>query len=60
MTEIYTIVKEWVNELRDGIAWLIVWKTGRSWNTQVVQLPAADLYLSQILAIKGFWQKQLS
>ncbi len=36
MTEIYTIVKEWVNELRDGIAWLIVWKTGRSWNTQVV------------------------
>ena len=38
MAAINTIAKEWADELRDGIAWLIVWKTGRSWNAQAVWL----------------------
>ena len=38
MAAINTIAKEWANEIRDGIAWVIVWKTGRSWNAQAVWL----------------------
>ena len=38
MAALNTIVKEWADELREGIAWLIVWKTGRSWNAQAVWL----------------------
>ena len=38
MAAINTIAKEWADEVRDGIAWLIVWKTGRSWNAQAVWL----------------------
>lgn len=38
MAALNTIAKEWADELRDGIAWLIVWKTGRSWNAQAVWL----------------------
>jgi len=40
MAALTTIAKEWENELRDGIAWVIVWKTGRSWNAQAVWLDA--------------------
>ena len=40
MAALTTIAKEWANELRDGIAWVIVWKTGRSWNAQAVWLDA--------------------
>lgn len=38
MAAINTIAKEWADELRDGIAWVIVWKTGRSWNATAVWL----------------------
>nr|WP_300821617.1 hypothetical protein [uncultured Acetatifactor sp.] len=38
MAAINTIAKEWAGELRDGIAWVIVWKTGRSWNATAVWL----------------------
>ena len=38
MAEINIIAKDWADELRGGIAWLIVWKTGRSWNIQAVWL----------------------
>ena len=38
MAAINTIAREWADELRDGIAWVIVWKTGRSWNAQAVWL----------------------
>ena len=40
MAALTTIAKEWANELKDGIAWVIVWKTGRSWNAQAVWLDA--------------------
>lgn len=32
MAALNTIAKEWADEIRDGIAWVIIWKTGRSWN----------------------------
>ena len=38
MAAINTIAKDWADELRDGIAWVIVWKTGRSWNATAVWL----------------------
>lgn len=38
MASINTIAKEYADELRDGIAWVIVWKTGRSWNAKGVWL----------------------
>ncbi len=42
MAAINTIAKEWAGELRDGIAWVIVWKTGRSWNATAVWLNSED------------------
>lgn len=38
MAALKTIAKDWADEIRDGIAWVIVWKTGRSWNAQAVWL----------------------
>lgn len=42
MAAINAIAKDWADELRDGIAWVIVWKTGRSWNAQAVWLNCDD------------------
>lgn len=42
MAALNTIAKEWADELREGIAWVIVWKTGRSWNAQAVWLNCDD------------------
>lgn len=30
MAAINAIAREWADEIRDGIAWVIVWKIGRS------------------------------
>ena len=38
MAALNAIAREWADELREGIAWVIVWKTGRSWNAQAVWL----------------------
>lgn len=38
MAALNTIAKDWGDELREGIAWVIIWKTGRSWNAQAVWL----------------------
>ncbi len=38
MSAINAIAKELADELRDGIAWVIIWKIGRSWNAQAVWL----------------------
>ena len=42
MAAINAIAKDWADELRDGIAWVIVWKTGRSWNAAAVWLNSED------------------
>ncbi len=42
MAALNTITREWADEIRDGIAWVIVWKTGRSWNAQAVWLNCDD------------------
>ena len=45
MAAIREIVREWADEIRDGIAWVIVWKNGRSWNAQAVWLnPDTDTF----------------
>lgn len=38
MAAIEKIVQKWADEFKKGIAWLIVWKTGRSWNAKAVWL----------------------
>lgn len=42
MAVLNTIAKEIADEIRDGIAWVIVWKTGRSWNAEAVWLNIDD------------------
>lgn len=42
MAALNTIAKEWADEIRDGIAWVIIWKTGRSWNAEAVWLNPDD------------------
>ena len=49
MAAINTNAKEWADEIRGGIAWVIVWKIGRSWNAQAVWLDSdTDLSLIHI------------
>ena len=38
MAALNTIARDYADEIRDGIAWVIVWKTGRSWNATAVWL----------------------
>lgn len=42
MAALNAIAREWADELREEIAWVIVWKTGRSWNAQAVWLNCDD------------------
>ncbi|NJB06194.1 antirestriction protein ArdA, partial [Clostridioides difficile] len=35
-------VKDYQEELRDGIAWVAFWKTGRSWNAEYFHLEMSD------------------
>lgn len=42
MAALNAIAREWADELREGIAWVIVWKTGRSWNATAVWLNCDD------------------
>lgn len=42
MAAINAIAKSWADELREGIAWVIVWKSGRSWNATAVWLNPDD------------------
>lgn len=42
MAALNAIAREWADELREGIAWVIVYKTGRSWNAQAVWLNCDD------------------
>lgn len=45
MAALNEIAREYADELRDGIAWVIVWKTGRSWNATAVWLdPDTDTF----------------
>lgn len=42
MAALRTIAKEYADEIRDGIAWVIIWKTGRSWHAEAVWLNCDD------------------
>ena len=38
MASLRDTVKEYQEELRDGIAWVAFWKEGRSWNAEYFHL----------------------
>ena len=42
MASLRDTVKEYQEELRDGIAWVAFWKTGRSWNAEDFHLELGD------------------
>lgn len=42
MAALNAIAREYADEIRDGIAWVIVWKTGRSWNAEAFWLNCDD------------------
>ena len=42
MASIIKITREYAEEIRDGIAWVIIWKVRRSWNAESVYLKSDD------------------
>lgn len=42
MAALTTIAREEADTIREGIAWLIIWKTGRSWHAEAVWLNTDD------------------
>ena len=38
MAALHEIARQYAEEIRDGIAWVIIWKTGRSWHAESVWL----------------------
>ena len=42
MASLRDTVKDYQEELRDGIAWVAFWKTGRSWNAKDFHLELGD------------------
>ena len=42
MESLRDTVKDYQEELRDGIAWVAFWKTGRSWNAEHFSLEMGD------------------
>ena len=42
MASLRDTVKDYQEELRDGIAWVAFWKTGRSWNAEHFSLEMGD------------------
>ena len=45
MAALNKIAREYADEIRDGIAWVIVWKEGRSWDATAVWLdPDTDTF----------------
>ena len=42
MASLRDTVKDYQEELRDGIAWVAFWKTGRSWNAEYFRLEMGD------------------
>ena len=42
MASLRDTVKDYQDELRDGIAWVAFWKQGRSWNAEYFHLDMDD------------------
>lgn len=42
MASLRTIARAEADTIREGIAWLVVWKTGQSWNAESVYLRVED------------------
>lgn len=47
MAALLDVVREWEQELRNGIAWVAFWKEGPSWDAQCVYLDDKDLLVDE-------------
>lgn len=47
MAALLDVVREWQQELRNGIAWVAFWKDGPSWDAQCVYLDDNDLLVTE-------------
>ncbi len=54
MASLRDTVKDYQEELRDGIAWVAFWKTGRSWNAEYFHLEMSDTFTRRTEAA---WKK---
>ena len=58
MASLRDTVKQYQEELRDGIAWVVFWREGRSWNGEDFYLDAGDsLTAEQKSRLEEIWQK---
>lgn len=58
MASLRDTVKQYQEELRDGIAWIAFWREGRSWNGEDFYLDAGDsLTAEQKSALKKSGRK---
>ena len=48
MAALHEIARQYAEEIRDGIAWVIIWKTGRSWHAESVWLKRITCWLYTI------------
>ena len=54
MASLRDTVKDYQDELRDGIAWVAFWKQGRSWNAEYFHLDMDDtLYPEDREPVRG-------
>ena len=47
MASLRDTVKDYQDELRDGIAWVAFWKQGRSWNAEYFHLDMDDKFIDR-------------
>ena len=47
MASLRDSVKDYQEELRDGIAWVAFWKEGRSWNAEDFHLEMGDYQIGR-------------
>ena len=58
MASLRDTVKQYQEELRNGIAWVVFWREGRSWNGEDFYLDAGDsLTAEQKSRLEEIWQK---
>ncbi len=55
MASLRDTVKDYQEELRDGIAWVAFWKTGRSWNAEYFHLEMSDYSFTR--RTEAAWKK---
>ena len=60
MASLRDTVKDYQEELRDGIAWVAFWKTGRSWNAEYFHLEMGDMVIDYSSRIVFYHNKDMA